>query len=61
VSDSAIVTGGLMLAFVGAMVVAVMLDRRRVRHLLQDPSRVPADLRRQARTGRLRRPHPKEK
>jgi hypothetical protein len=61
VSDSAIVTGGLMLAFVGAMVVAVVLDRRRVRQLLRDPSRVPADLRDRARTGQLRRHHPKEK
>jgi hypothetical protein len=61
VNDSALVTGGLMLAFVIAMVVAAMLDRRRVRHLLRDPSRVPADLREQARRGELRRRHPKEK
>jgi hypothetical protein len=61
VNDSAMVTGGLMLTFVLAMVVAVMLDRRRVRHLLRDPSRVPAELRKQARTGELRRHHPKEK
>jgi membrane protein implicated in regulation of membrane protease activity len=61
VNDSALVTGGLMVVFVIAMVVAVMLDRRRVRHLLRDPSRVPAELRRQARTGELRRRHPEEK
>lgn len=55
------VTGGLMLVFVLAMVVAMMLDRRRVHHLLRDPSRVPPDLRRRARTGRLRqRRHPEE-
>jgi hypothetical protein len=55
------VTGALMLTFVIAMVVAVMLDRRRVRQLLRDPSRVPPELRRQARTGELQRRHPEEK
>jgi len=51
------VTGGLMLVFVVAMVAAMLLDRRRVRRLRRDPSRVPADLRRRARRGELLRPH----
>jgi hypothetical protein len=60
VNDSALVTGGLMLTFVMAMVVAVLLDRRRVRQLLRDPSRVPANLRRRARIEELRRRHLEE-
>jgi len=57
VTESAMVTGGLMLVFVVAMVAAMLLDRRRVRRLRRDPSRVPADLRRRARRGELLRPH----
>jgi hypothetical protein len=61
VNDSAFVTGRLMVIFVIAMVVAMLLDRRRVGHVLRDPSRVPVDLRRRARTGELRRRrHPEE-
>lgn len=59
VTESAVVTGGLMVVFVIAMVVAMLLDRRRVRDVRRDPSRVRPDLRRRARAGELRR-HPEE-
>jgi len=35
VTESAVVTGGLMVVFVIAMVVAMLLDRRRVRDVLR--------------------------
>jgi len=60
VNNGAIVTGGLMVIFAGAMVVAMLLERRRVRQLTHDPSRVPADLRRRARLGDLRPRRPRE-
>jgi hypothetical protein len=55
VNKAEIVTGSLMVIFAGAMVVAMLLERRRVRQLTQDPSRVPADLHRRVAAGGPRR------
>ena len=54
VNAAEIVTVALMVIFAGAMVVAITLERRRAREEVRDPSRVPPDLRRRARTGELR-------
>jgi hypothetical protein len=61
VNAAEIVTGALMVVFAAAMVVAIMLERRRAREELRDPSRVPEDLRRRMRAGAQQRNHPEEK